>query len=206
MQASTLLVLAIALVGCASSNNLPPTDAGARDSGPDAQHDAGPDGFFTDCLSDLPDRVDTRVHRFRSDDGRFEIVLVSAAPADYCVGGNLCACNGGSCGSYEMLRFGVLDDGEGVCLREVSELDYQGGHHSWGEVATATSDTTRYVVRMMFSFDTNTYTDSLELRDPVTDALLGTAFPLVSEDCYAIPAGTNQGCCERCQTRERSDD
>ncbi|MBK7156864.1 MAG: hypothetical protein IPH72_34735 [Sandaracinaceae bacterium] len=73
-------------------------------------------------------------------------------------------------------------------------------------MATATSDTTRYVVRMMFSFDTNTYTDSLELRDPVTDALLGTAFPLVSEDCYAIPAGTNQGCCERCQTRERSDD
>jgi len=197
------MVSATALASCTASSPLPSGDAGPSD----ASGDAGSDAFLADCIADLPDRRDVRVHRFRSSDGRFEVALVSSAPADYCPdGGEFCVCNGGSCGSYEMLRFGVLDDGEGLCLRSESELDYQGGHHSWGEVATATSDTTRYVVRMMFSFDTNTYTDSLELRDPVTDALLGTAFPLVSEDCYAIPAGTNQGCCERCQTRERSDD
>lgn len=197
MKALCILLVSSALLGCSSSHDLT-GDAGSGDGG------AG--DFLADCIADLPDRLDVRVHRFRSSDGRFVIALVSSAPADYCPGGEFCACNGGTCGSYEMLRFGVLDDGEGLCLREDSELDYQGGHHSWGEVATATGATTRYVVRMTFSFDTNTYTDTLELRDPDTDALLGTAFPLVSEDCYAIPAGVNVGCCERCQSRERSDD
>ena len=191
--------LGLVFAACSTSHDL--SDAGTGDAAVD------PDTLLAACLEDLPERMDTRVHRFRSEDGRFEIALVSAAPADYCAdGGEFCVCNGGSCYGYELLRFGVVDGDQGTCVSDLGDLAYAGGHHSWGEVASATGAESRYVVRMTFSFDTNTYTDSLELRDPETDALVGAPFPLVSEDCYAIPAGVNQGCCERCQTRERSDD
>jgi hypothetical protein len=195
--------LALTLAACGSTGSKKQRADGGTDATVD---DATAGATLLACLDDLGERVDTRVQLFRSADESVHLAFASAAPADYCVGDEFCACNGGSCGSYELLAFGIERDGAVTCVRDAAALTYEGGHHSWGDVAKATHGAERFIVRMMFGFETNSYTDTLEIESTATDEPTGDPIPLVSEDCYAIPAGVNAGCCERCQTRTRSDD
>lgn len=203
MLARALIAAAcVCLAGCGDGTTRAPKDAGV-----DGMDDAAAPGTLAACLEDLPSRRDVRVQRFRTEDGGIELAFASSAPADYCTDDAFCACNGGTCGSYELLRFGVrVGNGDVECITDAAQLMYQGGQHAWGDTATARGRDAELRVKMLYDFEASQYVDSLELLDLTSGAPIADEAPLVSEDCYAIPTGVNEGCCERCQSRARSDD
>lgn len=193
----------LALTGCGDSTTKTPRDGGNDGATVD---DGSTGTTLDDCLSGLQSLVDTQVVRFATGDGKIRLGFASGAPASVCDDVNQCACNGGTCSRYVLTRFGIERDGETVCVSDAEDLEYLSGQHSWTGLATVSTATERFVVDSQLDFGTQTWNDSLTLYDVGSDTPKEGPLPLVSEDCYSVPAGMgNSGCCDRCQRRERSD-
>ena len=171
----------------------------ADSTGPDV-----PGGDLDDCLTGLPMRTDLRVLKLASMDDSIRIAFATGAPADFCTG-MFCACNGGTCRSYELLAFGISRGGVSTCVTTPSALGYQGGHHAWAGTATVTTATDVYRVGSQLDFVTQLWSDELTISDPGSATPREGPLPLVASDCYAVPPGGASGCCESCANRPRSD-
>jgi len=152
-----------------------------------------PDGGCTasSCTEDVAPPGDKAfdfavVQNFSTEDGAVDLSLAWHVGEGETVGETL---------PYEMMRFGVCDEEDGVCVSDMAKMTYGWQHHNWDETLTAEAGGREYIVRMSFVLsEVSSWTDTLEIRDLEGAGITTGPLPLEERGCRSVPAQNANAC------------
>ncbi len=166
MLRSTLTLLCVVAIGCSEDMTEPPprTDAEA-------------------CFADLLDGdIPGDVHHFVSDDATLRVSRAR----------ELIGFAAGRSNDYAPLRVWIDGPHEpGLCVIELSALDYIATHHNWDDEWSATTSTARYAGREEHQVD-GTWHDTLTVH--ADDGTVLETYTLIDDGCQELGDGFSYRC------------
>ncbi|MEZ4328682.1 MAG: hypothetical protein R3B40_25890 [Polyangiales bacterium] len=165
-----IVALCVGLAACGTSHAPGANDAGHGDTG------TAPSTLDA-CFAGLAPTGDSPfvgTLRFESLDGSIELRL-ARQPGDRPAVGETWA--------YDLVRFGIAQDGVVTCITQPGALAYDFGHHNWADIATADGAAT-YVVSMRYEFtgDAAAWVDTLQIDGAAPITLRATACDVTPND------------------------
>jgi hypothetical protein len=173
------------------------SDSSSDNDGTDTKMDTNvvnePDGGCTasSCTEDVAPPGDKAfdfvvVQNFSTGDGAVDLSMAWHIGEGDTIGETL---------PYEMMRFGVCDDRDGVCISSEDKMTYEWKHHNWDETITARAGGREYVVRMSFvPSEVSSWTDTLEVIDLGDTGDTRGPMPLEDRGCRSVPPNNANAC------------